>query len=69
MLASSVLAGPPEEEVYDGLKETVPRAGQVPEVLDGELGPALLQAVPAQGGVLGLASDCCSEEVRVADGG
>ena len=57
-----VLAGSPEDEVYDGLVETLPRAGQVPEGLDGELGRALLQAVPAQGSVWGPALEDCSEE-------
>ena len=39
MLALGVFVGSPEYEVYDGL---VAWGGQVPEGIDGELGPVLL---------------------------
>ena len=68
-LVSCVLASPPEDEVHDRLVEAFPWGGEVPEGLDGELDPALLQAVPPQGGVQGRALEVCSEEVGVADGG
>ena len=42
MLALGVLAGSPEYEVYDGLVQAVAWGGQVPEGVDGELGPFLL---------------------------
>ena len=69
VLALGVLTGSPEYEVYDGLVEAVAWAGQVLEGFDGELGPALLKGVPAQGSVQGPALEGCSEEVGVADGG
>ena len=46
-----------------------PRVCDVPEGLDGELGPALLQAVPARWGVQGPALEGCLEDLGVADGG
>ena len=69
MLALGVLARPQEHEVYDGLVEAVAWGGQVPEGFDGEFGPDLWYAVPAQGSAQGPALEDCSEEVGVADGG
>ena len=59
VLALGVLAGSPEYEVYDCLVEAVAWPGQVLEGFDGELGPALLLAVPAQGSAQGLALEGC----------
>ena len=69
VLAPGVFAGWPEREVYDGLVEAAAWGGQVLEGFDGELGPVLLFAVPAQGGGRGPVLEGCSEEVGVADGG
>ena len=69
VLALSVFGGSPEYEVHNGLMEVVAWGGQVPEGFDGELGPVLLKAVPAQRGGWGPALEGCSEEVGVADGG
>ena len=69
VLALGVFAGSPEYKVYDGLVEAAAWGGQVPEGFDGELGPVVLWAVPAQGGGRGPALEGCSEEVGVADGG
>ena len=69
MLALGVFAGSTEYKVYDGLVEALAWGGQVPEGFDGELGPVLLWAVPAQGGGRGPTLEGCSEEVGVADGG
>ena len=69
VLVSAVLASPPEDDVHDGLVESLPWGACVLEDLEGELGPALLLAVPAQGSVQGPALECFSEEVRVANGG
>ena len=60
MLALGVLTALPEYDVYDGLVEAIAWGGQVPERFDDELGPALLQAVPAQGSAQGPALEGCS---------
>ena len=60
VLALGVLAGSPEYEVYDGLVESVAWGGQVLKGFDGELGPPLFWAVPAEGSAQGPAMEGCS---------
>ena len=55
LLVLCLLASPPENEVSDGLVQALPRGAEVPDGVDHEGGPLLLQAVPAEGGVWGSA--------------
>ena len=68
VVVSRLLPSPPEDKVHKGLVVALPWTGEVPEGLDGEGGPVLLQAVPAQAAVQGPSSVGCAEDLGVADG-